>query len=58
MTYSFTEEEMARLRKAMARAPSIFQQRPWELQRVADDRVELYSVPDERLGSICCPGRS
>lgn len=52
MTYSFTDEEMTRLREAMDRAPSILNQRPWELQRVADDRVELYSVPDQRLGEL------
>lgn len=52
MTYSFTDEEMARLWKAMERAPSIFNQHPWDLQRVTDDRMELYSVPDERLGGL------
>jgi hypothetical protein len=37
------------LREAVDRAPSIFSQRPWELELAADDRVELYSVPNEAL---------
>ncbi|HET9080760.1 MAG TPA: hypothetical protein VFO01_09625 [Trebonia sp.] len=52
MTYSFTDEEMARLHEAMDRAPSILRQRPWDLRRVADDRVELRSVPDHHLGKL------
>src|SRR5579859_6441253 len=51
MAYSF-REDFERLRKAMDRATSIFNQRPWELRFVADDRVELYSHPDERLGKL------
>jgi hypothetical protein len=42
-------QDMPRLRKAVDSAPSIFSQRPWELIAVADDRVELYSVPDPSL---------
>lgn len=52
MTYSFTDEEMTRLREAMDRAPSIFNQRPWDLRRVAGDRVNLYSTPVEDLGRL------
>jgi hypothetical protein len=52
MVYSFTHEEMTRLREAMNRAPSIFNQRPWDLRRVADDRVDLYSAPVEDLGRL------
>jgi len=52
MSYSFTDKEMTRLREVMDRAPSIFNQRPWELRRVADDRVELYSAPVEDLGRL------
>jgi hypothetical protein len=52
MTYSFTDKEMTRLREAMDRAPSIFNQRPWDLRRVADDRVDLYSAPAEDLGRL------
>ena len=42
--------DMPRLRTAVDSAPSIFNQRPWELRLAANDRVELYSVPDETLG--------
>lgn len=52
MMYSFTDKEMARLREAMDRAPSILRQRPWDLRRVADDRVEVRSVPDQDLGKL------
>ena len=59
MTYSFTDAEMTRLRKAMDRAPSILNQRPWLLRRAQDDqgravydRVEVYSVPNEDLGRL------
>lgn len=34
---------------AVDRAPSIFNQRPWELELAADDRVDLYSVPNDAL---------
>lgn len=51
MSYSF-EQDMPRLVKAMDRAPSIFNQRPWRLRLVANDRLELYSVPDEELGKL------
>ncbi len=43
--------DMPRLRKAVDSAPSIFNQRPWELQLVADDRVELYCAPVPDLGA-------
>ncbi len=59
MTYLFTDKEMVRLREAMRRAPSILNQRPWDLRHATDDqgqivydRVELYSVPDEDLGRL------
>ena len=59
MTYTFTDEELARLREAVDRAPSVFGQRPWELKRATDeqghgvnDRLELYSTPDEYLGQL------
>jgi len=51
MAYSL-RQDFERLQKAMDRAPSIFNQRPWELRLVADDRVELYSDPDELLGKL------
>jgi hypothetical protein len=43
-------QDMPRLRKAVDSAPSIFNQRPWELEFPASDRVDLYSVPDAALG--------
>jgi hypothetical protein len=43
-------QDMPRLHKVMEAAPSIFNQRPWELRLAADDRLELYSVPDPDLG--------
>lgn len=52
MTYSFTDKEMTRLCEAMARAPSILRRRPWKLRRVAADRVEVFSVPDDLLGKL------
>lgn len=52
MSYSFTPQEIDRLDKAMSRAPSIFNQRPWQLVPVAGDRVELYCDPDEELGRL------
>ncbi len=51
MAYSF-RQDFARLQKVMDRATSIFNQRPWDLRLVADDRVELYSDPDESLGKM------
>jgi hypothetical protein len=45
-------QDMPRLCKAVERAPSIFNQRPWELIAVADDRVELRCVPDPALGRL------
>jgi hypothetical protein len=44
-------QDISRLRKAVDSAPSIFNQRPWELHFPASDRVELYSAPDAILGS-------
>jgi hypothetical protein len=54
MAYYFTEKEIERLRRAMDRAPSILNQRPWKLEPVAGelDRVELYSDPDPLLGRL------
>lgn len=51
MAYSF-RQDFARLQKVIDRATSIFNQHPWELRLVADDRVELYSDPDEHLGKM------
>lgn len=51
MSYSF-RLDMPRLLSAMDAAPSIFNQRVWELRFAGDDRVELYSVPDEPLGRM------
>ena len=45
------KNDLPRLRRAVDSAPSIFNQRPWELRLVADDRVELYSVPNDTLGA-------
>ena len=42
--------DMPRLRRAVDSAPSIFNQRPWELRLAADDRVELYTAANEDLG--------
>ncbi len=44
------KKDVPRLRRAMDCAPSIFNQHPWTLRLAADDRVELYSVPNEDLG--------
>jgi len=59
VTYTFTDEELVRLRNAMRHAPAIFGQHPWRLERGIDeqgnqvyDRVELYSEPDEHLGRL------
>jgi hypothetical protein len=43
-------QDLPRLQKAMDAAPSIFNQRPWELRLAADDRLEVCSVPDTILG--------
>ena len=40
---------LPQLREAVDRAPSIFNQRPWELTAADDDRLELYSVPSAAL---------
>jgi hypothetical protein len=59
VTYCFTDQEMTRLRKAMDRAPSVLNQRPWDLRHATDDqgrvvydRVEVYSAPDDDLGRL------
>lgn len=45
----YLKQYLPQLREAVDRAPSIFNQRPWELALSADDRAELYSVPNEAL---------
>lgn len=45
----YLRQYLSQLREAVDRAPSIFNQRPWELELTADDRVELYSVPNDAL---------
>jgi hypothetical protein len=46
----YLRQNLPQLREAADRAPSIFNQRPWELVPTAeDDRVELYSVPNDPL---------
>ena len=45
----YLKQHLPQLQAAVDRAPSIFNQRPWELELAADDRVELYSVPNEAL---------
>jgi hypothetical protein len=42
--------DLPRLRRAMDGAPSIFNQRPWELRLAAADRVELCTAANESLG--------
>jgi hypothetical protein len=49
MSWDFSSD-MPRLRRAVDSAPSIFNQRPWELRLAADDRVELYTAANETLG--------
>ncbi len=44
--------DMPRLHKVVDVAPSIFNQRPWELVQDGKDRVDLYSVPDPVLGGL------
>jgi len=41
----YVRDHMDQLQEAVDRAPSIFNQRPWELKLAADDQVDLYSVP-------------
>jgi hypothetical protein len=48
----YLKQHLPQLQAAVDRAPSIFNQRPWELELAADDRVELYSVPNEALAGI------
>jgi hypothetical protein len=43
-------QDIPRLRRAVDNAPSIFNQRPWELDFPASDRVDLYSAPNPILG--------
>ena len=45
----YLKQYLPQLREAVDRAPSIFNQRPWELALTADDRAELYSVPNDVL---------
>ena len=45
----YLRQYLPQLREAVDRAPSIFNQRPWELELTADDRVELYLVPNAAL---------
>ena len=45
----YLKQYLPQLREAVDRAPSIFNQRPWELELTADDRVDLYSVPNDVL---------
>ena len=45
----YLRQYLPQLREAVDRAPSIFNQRPWELKLTADDRVDLYSVPNDDL---------
>jgi hypothetical protein len=45
----YFRQYLPQLRAAVDRAPSIFNQRPWELEVVADDRAELYSLPNDTL---------
>lgn len=49
MPYDLTAD-MPRLHKVVDSAPSIFNQRPWELVQAAKDRLDLYSVPVADLG--------
>jgi hypothetical protein len=51
MTYSFTQD-MPRLIRAIDAAPSLLNQRLWDLRLVADDRAELYSLPEPVLGKL------
>ena len=45
--------DMARIVKAVEAAPSIFNQRPWDVQLSDDrDRVELYADPGRTAGKF------
>lgn len=44
----FTPEEKERVGRAVDSAPSLFNERPWFLRIVADDRVELHLDPLDR----------
>jgi hypothetical protein len=49
----FTQEERKRIGDAVDSAPSIFDERPWFLRIVADDRVELHlDYPDQDLSLL------
>jgi len=48
----YLRQYLPQLREAVDRAPSIFNQRPWDLELAADDRVELYSVPNDALAGL------
>ncbi|HSZ39893.1 MAG TPA: hypothetical protein VK817_08035 [Trebonia sp.] len=49
----FTPEERKRIGDAVDSAPSIFDERPWFLRIVADDRVELHlDYPDQDLSLL------
>jgi len=45
----YLKQYLPQLRETVDRAPSIFNQRPWRLELAADDRVNLYSVPNATL---------
>jgi hypothetical protein len=45
----YPRQYLPQLLAAVNRAPSVFNQRPWELVAAADERVELYSVPNAAL---------
>jgi hypothetical protein len=51
MVYSF-KQDMPRLVRAMDTATSLLNQRLWDLRLVAEDRVELYSLPEPVLGRV------
>lgn len=46
--------DMARIIEAVQSAPSIFNQRPWDVQLAGEarDRVDLYANPDRVLGTL------
>jgi hypothetical protein len=49
----FTPEERKRIGDAVDSAPSVFDERPWFLRIVADDRVELHlDYPDQDLSLL------
>ena len=45
----YLRQYLPQLCEAVDRAPSIFNQRPWELELAADDRLDMYSVPNAAL---------